>query len=247
MVQPTQSLVEFQEFTSLVAFLNGIVPAGTSVIRGQQNRTAQPSTANFVVAWPLRYTRLSTKVSYFYDNVVTASISGNVMTVSVAAQLAGGGIAAGMLVADGTAGLVNGTTTVASQLSGSAGGTGTYSVSPSPQSVNSETMYVGVRTDLAPTEWAVQCDCHGPNSANVAQVLMTLFRSEYGTMAFEQQATGYTVEPLWCDECRYLPFLNAEQQYEYRWTVDLHLQVNPIVGTTQQFADQLKPTLTEFP
>jgi hypothetical protein len=241
-VQPTQSLVEFSEFTSLVAFLNSIVPSGTQVIRGQQNRAAEPQVANFVVCWPLRMSRLSTNETAYNDNVITASISGSVMTVISTAHLAGGGLGPGMLVTDGTAGQVNGSTTVVQQLSGNLGGTGTYQVNPSPQTVSPEPMYVGVAAALVPTEWVVQADCHGPNSANVAQVLFSLFRSEYGTSTFGQQATDWNVVPLWSDEARYVPFVNAEQAWEYRWTVDLHLQLNPVIGVSQQFADELHVT-----
>jgi hypothetical protein len=246
LVQPTLSLTEFQQFNALVAFLNGIVPPGTVVIRGQQNRTAEPNAANFVIAWPLRATRLETNETTFTDNVLVGSIAGTVLTVTSMVQLEGVGITNGAALTDGTAGLVNGSTSIVTQLSGSIGGTGTYQVTPS-QNISSETMYVGVRADLMQTEWTVQCDCHGPNSANVAMVLVDLFRSEYGTFTFENQPTAFVVEPLWADEGRYIPFINAEQQYEYRWVVDLHLQVNPIVGTAQQFADVLKPTITEFP
>lgn len=167
------------------------------------------------------------------------------MTVSSIAQLEGPGLTNGAQVTDGTATLVNGSTTIVSQLTGSIGGTGTYQISPS-QTVLSETMYVGVRTDLAQTEWVVQCDVHGPNSANVTQTLITLFRSEVAVMTFSAQGTTYTVEPLYADDGKYMPFINAEQQYEYRWVIELHVQVNPVVGTTQQFADELNVTLHDL-
>lgn len=241
MVTPTLSLTEFQEFKALVAFLNGIVPTGTVVIRGQQNRTAEPQAANFIVAWPLRYERLSTNIVYTFDDVITASIAGSVMTVTSIAQLQQP-LVGGLTLTDGTVGLINGSTTIVAQLSGSIGGTGAYQISPS-QNLVSGTLYAGQRTDLTPSNWVVQCDVHGPNSANAAIVLMSLFRSEYGVDAFA--ASGFEITPLYCDEARYQPFVNAEQAYEYRWTVDVTCYVSPIVGTTQQFADQLDVTTVE--
>ena len=244
MAQPVLSLTEFAEFTSLVSFVNSIVPPGTQVIRGQQNRVAEPSVANFVVLWPLRYERLSTNIASFYDNVITASINGETLTVSEITQQESP-LSAGMALTDGLAGVLNNSTVIVGQVSGATGGIGVYTFSPSPQNVPAETMYAGQRQDFLPTQWTVQCDVHGPNSANVAQVLMTLWRSEVAVDAVGG-STDFAVVPLYAEEARYMPFLNAEQAWEYRWTLDLTAQVNPVVGTQQDFADKLEPTLHEF-
>ena len=246
MVLPTLSLLETQEFTTLVAFLQSIFPSGMPVVRGQVNRVAEPNASDFAVVWPLRSTRLSTNIPTYVDNMFTASIAGNVMTVVAAARLQGAGISAGMQLSDGTAGQVNATATVVQQLTGSIGGTGTYQVSPT-MAVGSETIYAGATLRLEPTEWVVQCDIHGPSSANNVQVLQSLFRSEYGYDTFEAQATADAVVPLHADEARMMPFLNDQQQIEYRWTIDLHMQISPVVGTDQQFADEIEVTLYELP
>jgi hypothetical protein len=95
-----------------------------------------------------------------------------------------------------------------------------------------------LRIDLQPTKLTVQVDVHGPNSGNNMQVITTLFFSEY---AVEQFAiSGFDVTPLYHGTPKQVPFINGEQQYEQRWTVDLHMQINPSTTVTQQFADQLE-------
>lgn len=102
---------------------------------------------------------------------------------------------------------------------------------------------IGLRNDLGPTQVTVQCDVHGPNSPDNAQMIATLIRSEYGCQAFT--ATGYDVQPLYADDPRQSPFDNAEQQLEWRWSVDVVLQANPVVSTPQDFADQAHVTTFE--
>jgi hypothetical protein len=248
-VLPTLSLLETAEFTTLVAFLQGIFSVGTPVVRGYVNRVAEPTNADFAVVWPLRTTRLSTNVPNYVDNVFTASIAGDTMTVTAITEKWGStGLAPGMQVTDGVAGVVAPDTTVVAQTGGAPGGVGTYTISPTPQNTHIiETMYAGATQRLEPTEWVVQVDLHGPASANNVQVLQSLFRSEYAYDTFESQPTGDAVVPLHADEARFLPFINDQQQVEYRWSIDLHLQVSPIVGTSQQFADDIDVTLYELP
>jgi len=133
-------------------------------------------------------------------------------------------------------------TVVGSQLTGAPGAVGTYNVTPS-QTLSSETLYAGVRRDDAETEWVVQLDLHGPASGDNTRVVETLFRSEYATSAFAD--TGYTVVPLYCDDPREMPFINQEQQYEWRWTIDCHFQLTQVVGTPQQFATDIVVTPVE--
>jgi len=62
-------------------------------------------------------------------------------------------------------------------------------------------------------------------------------RSMYACDLFA--ATGYDVTPLYADDPRQSPFLNAESQIEFRWTCDIQLQVNSIVLAPQQFSDSV--------
>lgn len=102
---------------------------------------------------------------------------------------------------------------------------------------------IGRRNSLVPTQLTVQIDIHGPSSADNAQIISTVLRDEYATKAFE--ATGVEVQTLYAEDPRQMPFLNGEQQIEWRWTVDAVLQVNPVVRTPQDFADVVEATLIE--
>jgi hypothetical protein len=91
-----------------------------------------------------------------------------------------------------------------------------------------------------PTEVRVQLDFHGDASADVAQVIGTLFRSSAAVDAFREG-----ISPLYADDAAQMPFLNGENQYENRWVVMAYLQVNPTVSTPQQFADTVRVDLVE--
>ena len=93
------------------------------------------------------------------------------------------------------------------------------------------------RSVLQPTKLTVQLDVHGPNGGDNVQIVTTLFRDLNACEAFA--ASGIDVSPLYTSEPRQLPFINAEQQYEDRHTVDVVMQVNPIVTQSQDFADAL--------
>lgn len=94
---------------------------------------------------------------------------------------------------------------------------------------------IGQRNSLAKMELVVQLDVHGPSGADNAQMIATLMRDEYATIAFT--ATGIDAQPLYCSEPLEAPFDNAEQQTEWRWTLDVCLQANIVVTTPQDFAD----------
>ena len=79
---------------------------------------------------------------------------------------------------------------------------------------------------------------HGPASGDNTRVIETLFRSEYATAALEDM--GFAVTPLYCDDPREAPFVNQEQQFEFRWTIDCHFQVQSIIGTPEQFATEIE-------
>ncbi len=92
----------------------------------------------------------------------------------------------------------------------------------------------GVGAALQPTRVVVQLDVHGPNSGDNAQVIATMLRDPYAFDAFA--ASGFDVVPLYADDPRQIPFIDAEKQYEDRWIVDAHLQANEVVtGAPVQF------------
>jgi hypothetical protein len=102
----------------------------------------------------------------------------------------------------------------------------------------SDIIYAGIRDDLVATQLAVQIDVHGPASGDTLRVLDALFRSDLGVDAFH--ANNAAVTPLFLGDAVQAPFINAEQQYEYRWTVEANLQINPVVSTPQQFFDRVE-------
>ncbi len=92
---------------------------------------------------------------------------------------------------------------------------------------------VGSNSYMQPSKVTVQLDVHGPNSADNAQIISTMFRDQYAFDAFA--ASGIPgVAPLLADDPRQIPFQNAEDQYEDRWVVEAQIQANQIVSSIPQ-------------
>jgi hypothetical protein len=239
----TISLTEAQGFQALGLFLQAIcAPYPITVVRalgstepGSNVRIPEPIAGDFVVMSSLRSTRLETNETTFSDNICVASITGTTMTVTAVSR---GALAPGQLVIDYNypSGHIAINTTIVSQLTGTPGGTGTYQVNAS-QSLASETLYAGTRSDQVGTEWVAQLDVHGPNSLNNVNTIDALFRSEWGVNFFAD--TGFWIAPLHADTAGQMPFENAESEIEYRWVMEAHLEIVPIVTTPQQFADHV--------
>lgn len=228
---PSQSAV----FTALRSFLLQILPAGVEVIQGQVNRVPEPRVDDFVVMTEIFRPRLSTNVNTYTDVAFTGSLAGQVMTVSAVQY---GTIEIGQTVFG--VGVSVGTTITA--LGTGSGGVGTYTVSQ-PQTVASGTLSSGFETHLQPTESTIQLDVHGENSAGNAQTITTLFRDQYAVSAFA--ALDPSIQPLYADDPKQVPFWNGEQQAENRWVITARLQANITLQTPQDFADQLQPTLID--
>lgn len=95
----------------------------------------------------------------------------------------------------------------------------------------------GIGTLRQPTQFDVQLDVHGPASADNIHIISTLWRDEYSTLYFDRGPID--IQALYASEPRQAPFINAEDQYEYRWTIDLSMQINPLVIVPQDFGDVL--------
>ncbi|EHW6029375.1 phage neck terminator protein, partial [Escherichia coli] len=93
------------------------------------------------------------------------------------------------------------------------------------------------------TKWRCQLDFYGPHAADNAQVLATLFRSEFSVRLFRQG--GGLISPLYCSEPFNTTFPNGQQQYEPRWTLDIQMQINPVVTTSLMFFDNVITRTTE--
>ena len=232
------SITETNVFTALKAVLLTFglqTAAGASlpaaqIIKGQVNRVPEPQATDFVVLWPLLRNRLATNIDDWLDNSFAGSITANVLTVTSVAK---GSVVVGLPIygANIAAGC-----RIVSQLTGTPSGIGTYSVLTTPD-ITSETLYGGEYDATQYTEMVIQCDVHGPGSSDNAQRISTLMRDMYGVQAFQDVMDG--IVPLYVDDPRQLPFTNAEQQWEDRWTIDIHLQVNIELTLSQQFADAL--------
>lgn len=223
---PNQSNI----FTALRSFLLAVLPDGIPVLQGQANRVPEPKAANFVIMTPMRQMRIATNLDEPEDSLFTASIAGAVMTV---ASISIGPVALNHQLF-GT-GVVDGSK-VLSQLSGVAGGTGAYSISPS-QAMSLSPVSGGSK-NVTQSSWIViQVDVYGPSAMDNAQTITTLFRDEYAATQFA--TSGFDVTPLYADDPKQAPFIDAENQYEDRWTVEVQLQANQIVNVPQQFADEV--------
>ena len=92
-------------------------------------------------------------------------------------------------------------------------------------------------------DWHVQIDCYGETAADMASTIATLFRSPAATEWMEQYATdnnlSQRLQILYADDARNMPFINEASNYEWRWSLDVHLHINQTVSTPQQFAEQL--------
>lgn len=232
-VSPNQSAIQ----AVLRSFLLSVLPANTPVIAGQDNRVPEPQGADFVVFWTTRRDRIETNVDTYADCLFTGSISGNILTVS---NVNYGSLAVGSQVFG--VGVTVPTTITA--LSGGTGGVGNYMVS-TIQVVGSEFMAAGTENLLQPTQITFQLDVHGPNSHDNAQIISTAFRDDFAVEAFA--ALNSNVYPLYADDPRQVPFINAEEQYETRYIIEALVQANQIVGIPQQFADSVSVTLVDIP
>ena len=94
-----------------------------------------------------------------------------------------------------------------------------------------------VRSVKQNTEVVFQLDVHGPQAFNNANRISTLFRSSYATDYFEGK--GMPIAPLFADDPRQAQFVDGEKQYEDRYIVEAHLQVNFTMTAVAQSARTL--------
>ena len=225
------SITQSQIFTVLRNFILSVVPSGVEVFRAQINRVPEPSGTDFVEMTPIFQERLATNIDILVEALFVGSITATTLTItsvlagalSVGSQIYGNGISANTFI---------------TALGTGTGGTGTYTVNNS-QTFASGLIQAGTSEVEQYTQVTVQLDVHGPSSADNAQVITTLFRDQYATQMFYQ--SGFDMAPLYTSDPRQSPFINGEQQYEDRWTIDLVLQANPVLSVPLQFAVELGP------
>lgn len=237
------SITESMVMTGLGDFLTAVLPAGVIIVQGQDNKVAEPSSGGFpdgtdyAVMWPTLRERLETNTDDYADITLEGSIAGPTLMVT---SIEGGTLQAGQAIFG--VGMTSGTL-ITAQTGGTAGGAGTYTVTP-PQTIAARAMAAGLRNSLSPMKLTVQVDIHGPNSTDNTQIVATLFRDEYATLFFD--ALDPPLAPLYVDDGRQIPFVSGENQYEDRWVLMMKLQLNPVVSTSQQFADTLTVGIEEI-
>jgi len=211
--------------TAMRTVMLGILPSGVDVIRAQVNRVPEPASQDFCVITPLRRDRLSTNRSADTDIKLIGSIAGTTLTVTqgpailAGYDLYGPGVALGSLV---TAILPT---------------PGTYTVAPAQSLPAGSKLYAGRHTMQVSQDLVFQADVHGPNSDINAQILATTWRDDAGCELLAAAASPNELQPLYAEEPRQLPFINAESQFETRWSVDLHVQANIEVSLGQEFME----------
>lgn len=92
----------------------------------------------------------------------------------------------------------------------------------------------GSETHSRSTQWNAQLDCYGPDAADMAAVIATAFKTDYAAAALAQ--ADIEIQPLYADDPRQMTIVNAENQYNPRWIVELAFQYNPVVTLPQDFA-----------
>lgn len=225
-VTPTEDEVEL----ALWNFLTLLVPSSVKIVRAQVNRVPEPEGSDFIAFTPVFQERLSFNRDEAADVCFVGSIAGTVLTVT---QLLLGTILDGSTLF-GTGVTVN--TVIVDQASGTPGGLGTYNVDKS-QTVLSARMASGALVHTQQVQATFQLDIHGDAGGDTSRIVTTMFFDDYAVEQFA--ALNTMVSPLFCNDPKQLPFVNAEQQYEDRWVMEVTMQVNTIVTAPQQYADAL--------
>jgi len=101
----------------------------------------------------------------------------------------------------------------------------------------------GVDNVRTSSQWPCQLDFYGPGAQDAATAVSRVIRTEYACDQFT--ASGVDMQPLYAEEPKNLTMINAENQYEPRWSFDFIAQFNPVVSTPLDFADSLTVELAE--
>ena len=237
---PTGGVGTYQISVSQTVATPITMSTGVTIIAGQQNRVIEPVNPYFVVMTPIRFTRLATNIDTKADVKFTGSISASTLTVS---DVAFGEIELGATVF-GTGVAAN---TIITAFGSGSGGAGTYTISGS-QTIGSQTLSAGQKTLTQEAESVVQIDCHSPDTqgGDLAQIVSTALRDEYATTFFAGLTPPFNdVSPFYADDPKQVPFVNAENAYEWRWVLEAHFQVNQTVVVPQTYADAAAVTLAD--
>lgn len=110
-------------------------------------------------------------------------------------------------------------------------------------STDTATYHSGAAQHSRSTQWRCQIDIYGERSHDLATIIATLWRSNYGCNDLQLRLPGF--QPLYSSEPRQMNFINSEAGYEQRYTLDLISNFRPIVTVPQDFATRLDLQLIE--
>lgn len=225
----------YQITPSQTAAQPATMSTGVLVLAGQANRAPEPANPYFAILTPMRFVRIATNQDFSADCKAQGSLNAGVMTVSM---VNAGMIEPGAVVYGGG---VNPGTSVLRQLTGPTGGAGTYAITGT-QSLSSRTLSTGQVGLVQEARCEVQIDFHAPDTqaGDFAQIVSTALRDPYGTAFFAALSPPLNgVSPMHADDPRQVPFINDQNQYEWRWSVDAALQVNQTILVPSEFADSV--------
>jgi len=103
--------------------------------------------------------------------------------------------------------------------------------------------YAGKHLINFTTDFSIQLDVHGPTSAANAMVLQALAWNDWANQELRRIPNGPDMQLLFATSAHQIPFQNAEQQWEFRWVMEWHVQANQTVSLFQDFADHLNAGL----
>lgn len=92
------------------------------------------------------------------------------------------------------------------------------------------------------SQWRVQLDCYGEGAGDMANIISTVFRSEWACESFSD--TGYMVRPVYSTDPRQTYYIDGESQYGERWTIDVTMLFEDGIGVDMYFFDSASVTLT---
>lgn len=98
---------------------------------------------------------------------------------------------------------------------------------------------VGLGSELTQrsNQWRCQLDFYGKSAQEFAQIVATMTRSEYASDWF--RINNPPLQPLYAGEPHQTTMINAESQYENRWTLDFNGQHNAVIATPLAFIDSI--------
>ncbi|HFF9119477.1 TPA: hypothetical protein ACGFAU_004514 [Yersinia enterocolitica] len=108
---------------------------------------------------------------------------------------------------------------------------------------------INTETHNRTTVWRCQLDFYGDSAQEFANTIAMIVRSDYSCEWFRRNSaeTGSPlITPLFCTDPKQTAMINGEDQWENRWTCDLHAQIPASVVVPQQFMESVSIGLVEI-